>query len=348
MTIATPRQSHATLALRLNLILVLPVALAFTAFAGSFELGSFMRRLVISAIVTTSISISVSATYPLWRRIRLEPPALWVLLGTFVFPLLSLPGLLLAKGVLVLLPGSIAALPIAKTLIVAVPVAIFHGMSISLSEGYERRLDEAERNRLELETLRNGAELKALRSLIEPHFLLNTLNGISALIGRDPQAATKMVLQLASMFRGVLDERDLTFVPLKNEIKVAEAYMAIQSTRMGDRLRFEVDVPESMSAIETPAFILQPLVENAVIHGAEMSETPVVVSISARREGHTCMIDVTDDGPGPGGQGGLGAAMTLIRDRLRLLYDDQATLDLKRDSARGLTVVSLQFPEYLE
>ena len=132
--------------------------------------------------------------------------------------------------------------------------------------GYETAR-EAERQRLELEVLTHEAELRALRAQINPHFLYNSLNSISALTGSDPAGARRMCILLGDFLRNTLSVSEHQDIRLAEEIALADRFLDIEQVRFGSRLRVERLIDESAAGCRVPALILQPLFENAVAHG---------------------------------------------------------------------------------
>ena len=126
---------------------------------------------------------------------------------------------------------------------------------------------QAERRQLELEILTRDAELRALRAQIDPHFLYNSLNSISALTGSDAPGARRMCLLLGEFLRNTLDVSARQRIPLADELALAERYLNIEQVRFGSRLQVERRVDDDASACLVPPLLLQPLVENAVTHG---------------------------------------------------------------------------------
>lgn len=188
------------------------------------------------------------------------------------------------------------------------------------------------------------ARLEALRTQLQPHFLFNTLNTISGLVHTEPDRADAVITALGDLLRLTLETSEKRELPLSEEMRLVEAYMAIMQARFEERVRSVVDIaPEAREAL-VPAFILQPLVENAVRHGLEPLPKGGTVKIAARREADRLRIEVSDDGAGLLGGGpareGIGLANT--RARLRALHGDHATMEL-RAGGRGCVVV-LELP----
>lgn len=180
----------------------------------------------------------------------------------------------------------------------------------------------------EVETAQLGAklleaQLRNLRMQLEPHFLFNSLNTVSSVMYDDPAAADEMIGHLSELLRASLQTGELQEVPLSSELASLEHYLALLRARFGDRLTLRVDTTDSADAL-VPSMILQPLVENAVQHGAPDGRKLSVIVRAAANNEHV-LLSVCDNGRGMAvgsdpflGGVGLGAA----RDRLRLLYGD--------------------------
>jgi LytS/YehU family sensor histidine kinase len=150
----------------------------------------------------------------------------------------------------------------------------------------------------QLKALATQAELKALKSQINPHFLYNALNDLQQLTGENPEAARKIILDLSRVFRYALDGSERDYVKLGEEVDFLEAYLAIQHMRFEDRLQYRIDIPTELRECLIPPMIIQPLVENAVIHGVWPKRGGGTVVVSARRMDSKLQISVEDDGEG--------------------------------------------------
>jgi two-component system LytT family sensor kinase len=198
---------------------------------------------------------------------------------------------------------------------------------VVLSLDYHRRYQNRELRAARLEQLLSEARLNALRMQLNPHFLFNSLNSVSSLMYVDTAAADTMIRKLGELLRLSLDRTRGPEVRLQQEVEFVERYLDIEHVRFEDRLqvRFEID-PETLHAL-VPAFVLQPLVENAVHHAVAPREGGRV-EIAARRDQGWLRLAVTDDGPGlkAGSTEGVGLANT--RSRLEHLYGDSDALRL--------------------
>lgn len=187
------------------------------------------------------------------------------------------------------------------------------------------------------------ARLDALRSQLQPHFLFNTLNVIAELVHEDAEKADAMITALSDMLRLTLDSASEQLIPLEREIEFVERYFAIMRTRLGDRLRYDCHIPLSAQMALVPPFLLQPLVENAILHGIEPVPAGGVVTIRARVNDDSLHLSVADNGIGmetPPAREGIGLANT--RARLQELFGSAAQVTLTNGS--GVTVeVTLPF-----
>ncbi|QCB48383.1 histidine kinase [Hydrogenophaga sp. PAMC20947] len=164
------------------------------------------------------------------------------------------------------------------------------------------------------------ARLAELQARIRPHFLFNTLNSAIALVRAEPAKAERLLEDLSELFRYALVDSNEA-VPLSQELDLARHYLAIESVRFGARLRIEWSIDPTAAEARLPPLILQPLVENAVKHGVEPSETGAVVRISTHRRGSVVVIKVTNTVPAGTGAPGHGLALDNVRQRLNLLHD---------------------------
>src|SRR3954447_4044235 len=200
---------------------------------------------------------------------------------------------------------------------------------------------EAERRALETEVLAREAELRALRAQIDPHFLFNSLQSISALTTADPAAARRMCLLLADFLRETLALGARERIPLSSELAIATRFLAIEQVRFGDRLRVELAANAADQCL-VPPLVLQPLVENAVTHGIAHVLEGGVVRIAAARGGATLRISIDNpcDRDRPAGRGS-GVGLTNVRARLRTLYGRDATLSTEEKEGRFIASVEV-------
>ena len=194
-------------------------------------------------------------------------------------------------------------------------------------ERLSRRYSQATRESEQLQTELDQAQLQALKLQLQPHFLFNTLNTITALVHTDPHAAERMVSGLSELLRFSLGSAGEQEVPLERELEVLHHYLEIQQVRFQDRLTVSFDVAAGVERAYVPNLLLQPLVENAIKHGLGPRAAAGHITIRAAREGAVLVLEVLDDGVGESSdevrREGVGLGNS--RARLRSLYGDAHT-----------------------
>jgi sensor histidine kinase YesM len=198
-----------------------------------------------------------------------------------------------------------------------------------------------------LENQLNLARMDALKMQINPHFLFNALNSIAALIeGRRNVEAYHTTELLGDLLRSALDKSSDRMLPLEQEIEFIRRYVDVEKIRFGSRFSFDVRVDGNCAGCHVPALIIQPLVENAIKHAVGASTGQVQITLDARIDGGDVLkLELCDDGPGlpePGSEN-TGYGLTNVRERLALLFGDDATLEL-RNRPNGGVSVDLRLP----
>jgi hypothetical protein len=187
----------------------------------------------------------------------------------------------------------------------------------------------AERREGEYRRAAKAAELRSLRYQVNPHFLFNTLNSLSALVmtGKDA-AAEKMIQSLSGFYRRSLAEDPTGDIALEAEVALQRSYLEIEAVRFPSRLRTEFEIPSALEQASVPGLILQPLVENAVRYAVATTAKPVNVVISACEDAGQLVLEVRDDGPASskGEEHGFGIGLANVRDRLEARYGEAASL----------------------
>lgn len=195
-----------------------------------------------------------------------------------------------------------------------------------------------------LETQLAQSQLQSLRMQLQPHFLFNTLNAISALALADPLQARQMIARLGDLLRITLEERHAQQVPLARELEFVRCYLDIQRIRFRDRLETRIDVSDEALQAAVPSMILQPLVENALQHGLSEKTARGNLRIAAGRENGALCLCVEDDGIGlPPGGGSEGVGLGNTRARLEMLFGQSARMQLSPREGGG-TRAELCFP----
>lgn len=214
---------------------------------------------------------------------------------------------------------------------------MYDGLALRAREG-ELREESARRETLQ-------ARLEALQARTNPHFLFNSLNAIAGLIAVDPERAERAIEMLSEVMRYALEGTRRRFVPLSAEVETVRSYLALEQLRHGERLTAAVEVDPSLAAAPVPPLCLQPIVENAVLHGVASREGGGHLEVTGAREVGSLVLRVRDDGPGPGASShtGTGSALRDLRSRLSLLYGERASLEVRGPEAGGCEV-TLRLP----
>lgn len=173
-----------------------------------------------------------------------------------------------------------------------------------------------------LEATAHAAEIDAIKGQLRPHFLLNSLNSILALVDDDPAEARRMIGRLSSLLHTVFDGLDEPFVPLDRELGMVRDYLEVERIRFGDRLQFSVDADPGAGNALVPPLLLQPLVENAVRHGIEPNASAGTLRVHARVERGRLQIRIANTVTATNSRSGTGRGLELTRQRLRTIYGD--------------------------
>ena len=215
-------------------------------------------------------------------------------------------------------------------------VATFHYM---LSELEFRREAIEREGALALNAQR--AELQALRAQVHPHFLFNSLNTVSALIGYDTVKAREACVLLADYLRGTLGAQEHALVPLSEEWALCERYLNVEALRLGDRLHVDVELDAGARSCLVPSLLLQPLVENAMTHGIARVDEPAPLCVRAHRHGDHLLLELENGiDPLPRRRPG-GVGLANVRARLVAHYGTEAVLRIERDTAHFRVLIDL-------
>ncbi len=212
------------------------------------------------------------------------------------------------------------------------------GYSLELYHRYKNE----ELKAAQLESRLIETELKALREQLRPHFLFNTLNTIAVLVReqRNDDAVT-LIARLSSLLRMSLDNTRVHEVTVRQEMDFLERYLEIQKARFSDRLEVEVAIEPAAMEARIPNLLLQPIVENAILHGVAPKSGPGRVEVRGRVEDGQLLLEVRDDGPGLGDgsrRAKEGVGLTNTRERLAKTYGSRGQLSLRSEPGRGVAV----------
>jgi LytS/YehU family sensor histidine kinase len=197
-----------------------------------------------------------------------------------------------------------------------------------------------EKERITAELLRHS-QAKALQNQLEPHVLYNALSSLSELVYEDPLAAEDVITRLADLYRMLTVQGKADRIPLGQERKLVEAYLAMEQMRLGERLTVQWDWPAYADEIQAPPLFLQPLVENAIKHGISPSDKGGALVISCNRMGPLVVLIVQNSGQSLKAASPQGVGLSSIEARLALWTE--VTADFSLTSVDGWTVAKIQW-----
>jgi hypothetical protein len=276
---------------------------------------------------------------PLWRAAPLQ-----LLCGLF-FSALAHPAIDIAERMVGRLPPMTPWFPPINWVIEAYPgqhgflwlasATIFlstYFFSVALVTGFDlyRRYSDSQLRSATLERSLSAAHLAVLRTQLSPHTLFNLLHTIKGNVAWDPPLAQSMIVQLSDLLRRALRIGERELCPLEEELELARLYLQLQQRRFADRLRVVVPEPGSSPSIWVPSLILQPLVENAVVHGLAHDHAAVTVRVEAHTAGETLLLRVVNSlTPGYSGAAAesVGIGLKNVRERLNLQFGGRATFN---------------------
>ena len=195
----------------------------------------------------------------------------------------------------------------------------------------------------EAEILLRAAELASLRQQIQPHFLFNSLNSISALAGSKPEEARKMIQLLSDFLRGTLKKEDEQMTMLNDEINHLNLYLEIEKVRFGYRLKTNIDLGENCKELLLPSLVLQPLVENAIKFGLYNTIDAIEISIKAYLQNNMLVIEIGnpyDENETPAKKG-EGFGLSSLQRRLELFYNRKDLLEINKNKSHFLTRIKI-------
>ena len=247
-----------------------------------------------------------------------------------------------SKLIFVLAPGganppaiTVVAIYAFSLFVVAIPLKIWNNTR------NEKKLEEQDRLLVE-------ARLAALTSQINPHFLFNTLNSVSSLIRTDPNQARVMVVRLSKVLRRLLRKHE-NFNPLRDELNFIEDYLAIETIRFGEKLRFERDIADDTLDMLVPSMLLQPLVENSIKHGLSRKVEGGTIRIRTFRTENRLHLLVEDDGVGIPEEKlatllDRGIGVTNVHERLKVLFGAEYRMWVESQPGKGARI-EIEVPE---
>ncbi|MFN8571390.1 MAG: histidine kinase [Gemmatimonadaceae bacterium] len=305
------------------------------------DLTSLLLRLGVGSVAWYACAVAWPAFWYAAARSPLGDRPTWRALATPVLLLLGLIAATCIAHYLVEYRGS----PLAPSFVEFLPVALAADAAPLLAVAAVVNVVESRRRavRMVLESERLRAELAesqlaAVTVQLQPHFLFNTLQSISTLIHRDPAAADAMLTQLSDLLREVLRRSTSALVPLDDELRMAETYLALARIRFAERLTIRLDIDDAARRAQVPVLLLQPLLENALRHGIGPRAAGGRVGVTARVQTSQLHLTVWDDGVGLPATVREGTGLGNTRERLRYAFGTAHSMDVRPGAAGGVEV----------
>lgn len=328
-----------------TLLWCLGVAVGLTFILVSFTdgterwLGGFLVNLIISLAIGFSLHAGFRwALPPLLDRF---PGRLGFWLGHLT---LVVGGVLVGTEVAIRVIGWLGGSPAtemrADVLRIGLVIAL---VIVTVLVAFDRLRDHARRTELRAEQAQREAlqaQLSVLQAQTNPHFLFNALNSVAGLIDEDPGAAERALEKMSRLFRYALEGSKTDWVRLAAELATVDDYLEVERLRLGERLRGTIETEGRVENLLVPPLVLQPLVENAVLHAVAPRRGGGRVEVLARRRDSRLTLTVTDDGPGFGRSPhrGSGGSLADLERRLELIYDGVARLTTHSPAGGGCRV----------
>jgi LytS/YehU family sensor histidine kinase len=312
--------------------LLTPLALALL-FDNIGSLAEFGRAYFGSLVVVAAIGGSFELTYRfVWPALIRTKPPWWLRIAGHALTIAVAVGGgaaiadVVGRGALGWQLGRLPRLWLQAAVISTVIISI-----LVVTDELAARARDLERREAALKVAALRAELNALQARTDPHFLFNSLNTVAALIPDDPALAESLLERLAAVFRYALDAGRRDSVALADEIEAVTSYLEVEALRLGARLRWRLDREPGLDDVRVPPLVLQPLVENAIRHGAGGRVGETELEVSARRRDGELVLVVEDRGsdgaaakPTPPG---AGTALADLRARLAIAYPERGRLE---------------------
>lgn len=227
---------------------------------------------------------------------------------------------------------------LSNSVYLASATGIVYGVINYLDIERKRKFHEKELELSRLRELKTKAELDALHSKINPHFLYNALNSIADLSVTDGKKGRKMTIALADLFRYSINYRDNNYSTVKDELEMAEVYLQIEKIRFEDQLNYRIQPDEDTIYYLIPRFLLQPLVENAVKHGLKTTGRMTEILVEVKKDGVGLIINVADNGPSFPADINPGYGVKSVFDKLDLLFPGKYAVQFSNEPEKKVSV----------
>ncbi|HEY9103276.1 sensor histidine kinase [Chitinimonas sp.] len=309
---------------------------------------SILEGMLLCNVLGLSFGLGVLGAWFNYRKIQRN----WY--TSFKFVVMATLGAFVGASMVALVDGR----PIIETMIrigrwvalAGVTTGLLHALVLGLIGRVRARAFElenaslqaaAERERLARQL--SESQLRLLEAQIEPHFLFNTLGAVQQLAEQGAPKAAALTASLIQFLRGSLTQMRNEMVSLAEDFARVEAYLQVMQVRMGERLRFELQLPAELAARQLPSMMLLTLVENAIKHGIEPALRGGRIDVVARQEAEMLLVEVRDSGAGLKEGGASGVGLANVRERLALIYGGEAAVSLEENETGGC-LARLQLP----
>ena len=310
----------------LTISLVISLGVGFTTRYAKIGLAKYYPKLHLASqyVIASCLAILIWIVLPIVIRYQFKPEEVNTTLGTY------------------------ALIFVSASVIAAILSYLYYRTEQSFI--LQQALDKAEIARVKQDKQILETQLRLLQSQIEPHFLFNTLANIQALISIDPKKSSKMLTALTSLLRQSLNRTRDEWLTLSHELRFNKAYLAIQQIRLGDRLQIKYDISDKLiDSIHFPPMLIQPLIENAVVHGIEpIPEGGVIEFKVAIDEGFLDIHIINDctqviNSKEHKGHKGHGVGLNNIQERLTRLYGEESEFSYN-NQIKGRVIVKMKVP----
>lgn len=300
---------------------------------------TFLVSYMITMSITNTISLSQMLTHKKFKRKWNEP---------LIYYTALLVGMLIGTELTFFLISVIFDKPfqlfthvgdLKFNLFMAVIVGTIVYVNSVQRDKYELELKESEFKLAKLNQLKTNAELQALQSKINPHFLYNALNSITSLIHDKPNEAEEMTIKLSKLFRYSLNTQEVNFASLSEEIEIVKLYLDIEKIRFQHKLAINMEVPNNLLNIKIPRFLIQPLVENAIKHGINKLKDLGEITLKCSLQNQNLHVSIHDNGPKFDTEYQAGYGLQSTFDKLTLLYGDDFELNINNGTYKEVLII---------
>lgn len=227
---------------------------------------------------------------------------------------------------------------IISSIYLAGAIALVYAVTDYLGIERKRKFQEKELELSKLRELKAKAELDALHSKVNPHFLYNALNSIADLSITDGSKARKMTVALADLFRYSINYSNNNYTTVRDEVEMAEVYLQIEKIRFEDKLNYTIEMDPDLHHYLVPRFVLQPLVENAVKHGLKVTGRMTHITITVKKAEEGMVLGISDTGPAFPDELNVGYGVKSVYDKLDLLFKDQYEIRFSNSPQKQVSV----------